>query len=448
VPGARAWRSLGGRLALWYVFVTVAAFVALAIVFTLRTHALVEQEGEVTASSTLEQYRRALERGGIEALSDVAGNPSGTQSVAVRLTDERNTELLALATDAESGRASAELRLDHERSGEPNWNAAAARVSENRTLQVLVRNDAGPRLWRHARQDLWLVFGIALASAVAGAFVISRRALRPVSDLANATKQILDSGDLGLRVPERGADDLDELTRLFNCMLERNETLVRAMKHSLDNVAHDLRTPLTRLRTGAEVALRGSFDPEKAREALGDAIEESERVLAMLTTLMDISEAETGAMRLDRRAEDLASIAREAVELYELVSSERGLHVVTRLTPGVEVLVDRRRILQVCANLVDNALKYTPAGGNVEVEVAREGSSGVLRVRDTGVGIAPGDQPHVWERLYRGDRSRSERGIGLGLSVVKAIVEAHHGSVELESEVGRGASFTVRLPLA
>jgi signal transduction histidine kinase len=165
----------------------------------------------------------------------------------------------------------------------------------------------------------------------------------------------------------------------------------------------------------------------------------------MLTTLMDITEAETGAMRLDKRSEDLAAIAREAVDLYDMVSSERGVHIVTRLAPGVSVLVDRARIRQVCANLIDNAIKYTAPGGRVEVTVSGDATMGVVTIADTGMGVPPSDLPRVWDRLYRGDRSRSERGLGLGLSLVKAVVEAHGGDVVLRSEVGVGSTFEVRL---
>lgn len=433
---SRVWRSLGGRLALWYVAVTLASFLAVAVVHAVRTRAWVAHEGERSAETTLERYRRVLDTGGTTALSAMFGTTIEEPGVAVRLIDQRDVELLSV------GEVGSRETIPRDRS------VAVARVSEGRRLEVVVPNSAGPRLWSHAREELWLIAGIGLATAVVGAFVLSRRALAPLGDLTHATQGIIESGDLSLRVPERGAHDLDELVRLFNRMLARNEALVRAMKHSLDDVAHDLRTPLTRLRTGAELALQGPVDAGKAREALADVMEESDRVLAMLTTLMDITEAETGAMRLDKGAIDLASVAREAVELYEHVANERGVHVVTQLSREVMVTVDRQRILQALANLLDNAIKYTPAGGSVEVAVSSTDTFGIVTVTDTGVGIAAEEQPLVWGRLFRGDRSRSERGLGLGLSVVKAIVEAHAGEVELQSRAGEGATFVVRLPRA
>jgi len=169
-------------------------------------------------------------------------------------------------------------------------------------------------------------------------------------------------------------------------------------------------------------------------------------VLVMLNTLMDISEAESGTMQLRREPVPLAEVVTRAVDLYRDVADAKGVALGAVAPPDIVVIADRTRLEQVAANLLDNAVKYTPAGGRVDVEVRRDAAAAVVEVRDTGPGI-PGDElPRIFDRLFRGDTSRAERGLGLGLSLVKAIVEAHGGAVEVSSERGRGSVFTVRLP--
>lgn len=450
----RAWQTLGLRLAFWYLGVSLVSYLALAAILPLTVHAWAETESRRAAAGALDRYRQALEEGGTDALRAMFACHSGPgPSVALRLSDEQDIEILRVASDETSHQVASELSqagLSRLTLGHPpeGWKVAATTVSQGRELEIVLRDDAGDRAWRNARRTSLLLLSCGVVLAIAGVFVITRKALRPIGELARATQGVIDSGDLALRVRTRGTGDaLDELAALFNQMLTRQESLVRAMKESLDNVAHDLRTPLARLRAGAELALREAGGTPRSEEALAEAIEESDRVLAMMTTLMDITGAETGAMRLDRHVEDLAAVAREAVDLYDIVSTERGVHIVTRLSPGVLVTIDRARIRQACANLIDNAVKYTGAGGQVEVTVARADDFAVLRVQDTGRGIPLEDRARVWERLYRGDQSRSERGLGLGLALVKAIVEAHGGHVNVESEVGNGSIFDIRLPL-
>jgi signal transduction histidine kinase len=289
----------------------------------------------------------------------------------------------------------------------------------------------------------FLAFGsiVVALGFVAGA-VFAHRMLLPIRQVVATARTIIRTGKLDARVPSRRDDDeLAEMVRLFNQMLDKNQSLIKAMRESLDNVAHDLRTPLTSLRGAAELALQNP-DPVAGREALADCVEESERTLSMLNTLMDVTEAEAGLMKLQREPTDLRDLIREVVDVYQFVAEEKQITITTDMSEPCEALIDRNRIRQVFGNLLDNAIKYTNEGGSITISAR----AGAVHFRDTGMGIPPEETNKIWARLYRGDRSRSQRGLGLGLSVVKAIVEAHGGKVSVTSKVGEGSEFTVQLP--
>ncbi len=285
-----------------------------------------------------------------------------------------------------------------------------------------------------------------LLSLVIGT-VLAWRATRPLRLVSDTARRILETGDLAARVPgPLGTGELATLVLQLNTLLDKNAAHVRVLRETLDNLAHDLRTPLTRLRGTAELAMQDSGDPAEARAALADCVNESDRVLHLLEALLDISAAEAGALKLNRDQLDVRALTERAADLYSEVAEEKRITVTLDQPAPVELNADAIRLGQAVNNLLDNALKYTPAGGRVAIAARTESGAAIITISDNGPGVPAAEREAIFRRLYRGDASRSQRGLGLGLSLVKAIIESHGGTIAIDDAPGGGARFTVRLP--
>jgi signal transduction histidine kinase len=298
----------------------------------------------------------------------------------------------------------------------------------------------------------WSV-AIVIVLGLAGGLFVSRRVLRRVDAMTETTKSIMD-GNLGGRLPVAGTgDELDRLAQNLNAMLERIEALMQGLKEVSDNIAHDLKTPLTRLRNRAEQALRGADNDAEYRTALEATIEESDGLIRTFNALLMIARAESGQARDDMNEFDAAEIAHDVGELYEPLAEEKGIALKVEADAPARLKGNRELISQALANLVDNAIKYTEpetvkangAASEIVVQALNSGDRILLTVADTGPGIPEADRGHVVERFVRLEQSRSQPGSGLGLSLASAVARLHGGELTLEDN-HPGLKSVIALP--
>jgi signal transduction histidine kinase len=292
-----------------------------------------------------------------------------------------------------------------------------------------------------------LIFLAGLAAL--GALFVARRVLRRI-DAMNSSARAIMAGDLSQRLPVSGSgDELDRLALGLNEMLARIADLMAGLREVSDNIAHDLRTPLTRLRNHVEEALRQDADPSAYRVALERTIEESDGLIRIFDALLMIARAEAGADRAAMSAFDIGGVVTGVTELYEPLAEEKGFELTVAVSPGLAMTGNRELIGQAIANLIDNALKYGAAaaasGGRIDVAARREGSHIVIEVADHGSGIGNADRQRVFDRFVRLEGARSRPGSGLGLSLAAAVARLHGGAVRLEDN-SPGLKVVVTLP--
>ena len=294
----------------------------------------------------------------------------------------------------------------------------------------------------------WLIV-VAAAVIVMSMFVI-RTITRPVNELREGISK-MSSGDFSARVNVRGRNEFSELASAFNSMTMRIEQLDKSRSQFVSNASHELKTPLSTMKILIESILyQDPIDPGMTKEFLSDVNKEIDRLNRIVSDLLTLVNIDSGGMKLNSADLDIQDLILEQVKRLAPLARENGIELDCSAREAMEITGDTVKLQQVFYNVIDNAIKYTPRGGDVHVSLSRAGKRAIIRVSDTGIGIPADDLPHIFDRFYRVDkaRSRATGGTGLGLSIVKQIVQLHGGSILATSEEGNGTTFVIELPLA
>ena len=316
-------------------------------------------------------------------------------------------------------------------------------------LQVAITEDDAHETLRNLLLIIAIGYPLALAVTIGGGILLAGRALSPIDKLTRVARQI-SAEDLSRRLDlDLPDDEVGRLARTFDEMIARLDQSFARQRQFTADASHELRTPLTAIKGQAEVALQRDRTSSDYKEVLGAINNEVDRMIRLVGSLLTLARADAGQIPIASEPVSLGAVVADAVDQVSPVASANEISLWVSPGPDVTLVADQDLLLQLMLNLLDNAVKYTPSGGSVEVGWAASGEYAEVRVSDTGPGVPPEDLPRIFDRFYRVDRARTraEGGAGLGLSICRWIAEAHGGSIAAESERGRGATFIVRLPV-
>src|SRR5437867_562304 len=456
-------RSIRVRLTLWYFAVQAITFAAFGIGIFLAVresvHAAIDQDlrlrldgiqrfmERVTPTFSQEDLRYEIrEHSGLRPGGDLLQVSDAQGNWLFRSASIRNYDIPLSSGDLSAPRYETKvfngalLRIVSAKAGVPGNSYMVQLASPlGQVFDVLQRLQ-----WL-----LLLSIPIVLILATIGGYWMSRRALAPVDAIASTARSISEHSLSRRLASLQTGDELQRLAETFNQMMDRLEAAFKRITQFTADASHELRTPTALIRTTAELSLRRDRDNAEYREALGQVLEEAERMGILVDSLMTLARMDSGAESLSYTILDIASILREASSASQPLADSKQIQF-DREIPDQPILVDGdphalRRLFLI---LIDNAVKYTPTGGRVAIALRRNDNDAVGEVRDTGIGISEGELPFIFERFYRADKARSrETGAGLGLSIARWIAEAHRASIHVDSNVGKGSKFELRIPI-
>jgi signal transduction histidine kinase len=457
----KLFRTTTFRLSLTYLALFSAAAILAIVYIYWNTTVLLSQQLSQTIDAELKGLAEQYRAGGLEQLVRTVAERSGTPGNSLYLVADNQGRRVAgnlSAVTPELWNSLGPVEFVYRRPAQGGVENRLAFANVFRLpggYRLIVGRDIEDRrqLARMVRTTMLWGLGVMALFGIGGGYWVSRRLLARIDALTDTTRTIME-GDLSERLPVNGSgDELDRLAQSLNLMLARIEQLMAGLREVSDNIAHDLKTPLSRLRNRVEAALREPYGEPVYREALERTIEEADELIKTFNALLSIARIEAGAGPENRETLDVSALLRDVAELYEPVAEERGLELKAEAGAPVFVKGDRQLIGQAIANLVDNAIKYGSAGvgnGGAKPEVTvsavvRKGVAEII-VSDRGPGVPAAERERVLDRFVRLEASRSEPGSGLGLSLVAAVARLHGGSLRLEDNAP-GLKVVLALPV-
>ena len=456
--------SLALRLTVWYAGIFVVFSIIAFILAYFSVAAVLQVQTDEDLEEDISEFSAFMRLGGIERVrKEILLETQGkeAQQVFFRLwaidgSLLATSDLSSWAGLTEPTKNLAQVRSTHKpllvtlklEQYEYDVRSITAFIGPDTILQIGESLEDNEDLMAVLLQGFLVLLAVVVLFGGPIGWFMAKRALRGVQEITDAASAITD-GALDQRVSVRSqGDELDRLAHTFNTMLDRIQSLIVGMREMTDNLAHDLRSPLGRMRAAAEIALthKGSnFDVETIAAT---TTEECDRLLEMINTTLDIAEAESGAAKLKLVDIDLVELINDALELFQSVAEDKAIILNADLPKQCRIRGDRQRLQRVVASLLDNALKYTAAGGRVTLVLINEKGQIKLSIKDTGIGMSADETTRIFERFYRCDQSRTQHGNGLGLNLALAFVHAHSGDISVESAPKQGSNFTVTLPYA
>ena len=458
--------SLAGRLTVWYTIVSTLLFLVAVSTIYFLTAAVLLNQVDADLLEDIDEFNESFRTEGMVGFwreLQQEAQADGSDQILFRLYTEDGS-MLRNTDDGTWSEYEAPDDLAETLQLNPDPILSTVRMEDHefpaRTVYGIVSDDNGSLILQiteslEERADVLEIFRLSfmislpflVLLSLLSSWLMARQSLSGVQLVTNTAINI-SNGALSERVSlDDQGTEIDRLAATFNSMLDKIQLLIRGMREINDNIAHDLKSPLSRIRGLAESTLTGEHDEAQYQQLAGSTIEECDRLLHLINTMLDLAETEAGLVH-NMETVNLTELINDACELYQALAAENNIELNSQVNQQMLINGNKQFLQRLIGNLLDNAIKYTADGGKVTIDDEVVGNDVLIKIADTGVGISSDDLPNIFQRFYRCDMSRSKPGTGLGLSLALAIAKAHLGNISVKSRVEQGTEFTVKLPLA